>query len=59
MLIQNHINEQAFSLMQLNKSTQQSWLTDENLMSVLQLTTRIIKPDLKRFASAMQAEWSH
>jgi hypothetical protein len=45
--------------MKLNKSTQWNQLADENLTSILQLTTTSITPDLKRLASAVQAQQPH
>jgi hypothetical protein len=39
------------------KSTQRNRLTEDNLMSVIRLTTTGITPHLKRLAPAVSAQW--
>jgi hypothetical protein len=50
-----YICDQAFSLMKIKKSKQQNCLTDENLASILRLTTTNIMPHLKHLVSTVQA----
>ncbi|GBO02142.1 hypothetical protein AVEN_167541-1 [Araneus ventricosus] len=51
--------EQAFSCMNIIKSTVRSQLTNKNLETCLKLKTTIYKPDLIKLSKGMQSQCSH
>lgn len=54
-----YICEQAFSLMNLNKSKTRNKIADENLSSILRIATTSFKPNMKSIISNIQSQPSH